>query len=200
VDFALRPRLYGVEHGGELVQRILDAFLATDADVLTKIDPDTSVRRRFSLMPSPAEHSIFGTVQSSGSNNVLSIQGGCIIVPRQAAIILASSALLSSDRLKPPALEWAVDQPTRARAASGLTSSDHTLGWACRELGLRFKDHPEVFSIYQPSLMDTITRRGIAVFHPRFEISHLGNPAFYFRGLRAAVKEAFTTPNDSNPN
>jgi hypothetical protein len=133
-------------------------------------------------------------------NRAPSIQGGCIIIPRRAAILLASSALLKSDRLKPPALEWAVDEATMARAASGLTSSDQTLGWACRELGLLCKDHPEVFSRYQPSLMDTITQRGVAVFHPRFEISHLANPVFYFSGLRAAVKEALTAPGDSRPN
>ena len=41
-------RLFGVEHGGAVVQRMLDAFLATDADILIKIDPDTDVRSPFS--------------------------------------------------------------------------------------------------------------------------------------------------------
>jgi hypothetical protein len=195
-SFSLRPRLYGVEHGGELVHRILEAFLATDADVLTKIDPDTSVRRRFTLMPPPTARSIYGTVQSAGSSRAPSIQGGCIIVPRQAAILLASSELLLSDRLKPPALEWAVDARTLARARFGLTSSDQTLGWACRELGLDCRHHPEVFSRYRPSLMDAVTQRGVAVFHPRFEIGHLANPEFYFSGLRAAVAEALTGRGD----
>lgn len=195
-DYSLRRRLYGVEHGGELVQRILEAFLTTDADVLTKIDPDTSVRRRFTLMPPPTDRSIYGTVQSAGSNRAASIQGGCIIVPRQAAILLASSELLLSDRLKPPALEWAVDARTMARARSGLTSSDQTLGWACRELGLDCRHHPEVFSRYRPSLMDAVTQRGVAVFHPRFEIGHLANADFYFSGLRAAVAEALTGRGD----
>jgi hypothetical protein len=195
-EFRLRSRLYGVEHGGALVQNLLEAFLSTDADILIKIDPDTDVRRRLSLLPSPTDSSIFGTVQSAGSTRALSIQGGCIVVPRAAAMVLAGSGLLNSERLKPPALEWTLDATSRARAASGLTSSDQTLGWACRELGVPCKDHPEVCSGYQPSLMDTITARRVAVFHPRFEMKHLVDPAFYFSGLRTAVRDALRTRED----
>ena len=194
--FTLRPRLYGVEHGGELVQKTLEAFLFTYADVLIKIDPDTNVRRRFSRMPSRIDSSIYGTVESagSGSNRITTIQGGCIVIPRQAAVLLASSSLLKSDRLRPPALEWAVDEVSIARAACGLTSSDQTLGWACRELGLLCKDHPEVFSRYRPSLVDTVTEGPVAVSHPRFEIGQLIEPNFYFSGFRAAVRDAMRKP------
>jgi hypothetical protein len=191
VSFTQRPRLYGVEHGGELVQKILESFLATEADILVKIDPDTDIRRRFSILPSPLDAAIYGTVESAGSssNRMTSIQGGCIIVPRQAAIRLAASGLLASERLKPPMLEWAIDDESRARAASGLTSSDRTLGWACRQLGIACKDHPEVFSRYGPSLVDSLTVGPMAVSHPRFEIGQLANSDFYFSGLRTAVRQ-----------
>ena len=197
-EYSLQPRLYGVEHGGELVQRILNAFLDTGAEVLLKIDPDTNVRRRFTVMPAPTERAVYGTVQSIGSTHV-SIQGGCMIVPRQAATLLVSSALLLSDRLKPPALEWAVDATAKARARSGLSSSDQTLGWACRELCLSCRNHPEVFSRYRPSLMDTVTQRRVAVYHPRFEIAHIANPDFYFSGLRHALRNALTARDDISP-
>ena len=107
--YTLRPRLFCVEYGGESVHQMLEAFAATDADVVIKIDPDTNIRRRFSLMPRPTDSSIYGTVQSSGigTDRLTSIQGGCIIVPRRAAALLLSSALLKSERLKPPALAWA---------------------------------------------------------------------------------------------
>jgi hypothetical protein len=182
VSSALRLRLFGVEHGGEVVQRMFEAFLKTDADILVKIDPDTDLRRRFSAMPRPSDSSIYGTVQSAGpeSNLIRSIQGGCIIVPRHAAILLARSALLESDRLKPPALEWAVDEVLLARARSGLTSYDWTLGWACRELDLSAKNHPEVYSLHRAHLIDAVAKRGAAVSHPRFEIKQLMNPGFYF--------------------
>ena len=196
VEFSLRPRLYGVEHGGALVQRLLEAFLSTDADILIKIDPDTDVRRRLSLMPEPMEASIYGTVQSAESKRGPSIQGGCIIVPRRAATLLAGSALLMSERLKPPLLEWAVDDTARARVASGLTSSDQTLGWACRQLALPCKDHPEVCSRYRPSLMDSVTACRLAVFHPRLQMRHLVDPGFYFSGLRAALGEALRKRED----
>ena len=182
-DFLLRSRLMGVEQGGEPVQKMLDAFLRSDAHILIKIDPDTNLRRRFSVMPPPGDSSLYGSPQSAGpeSNCIRSIQGGCIIVPRQAAVLLAGSSLLESERLKPPTLDWAVDEVLLARAQSGLTSYDWTLGWACRELGLLSRNHPEVFSRHQPSLIAAATRRRVAVFHPRFEIEQLTSPAFYFR-------------------
>jgi hypothetical protein len=192
VGFMLRPRLFGVEQGGEPVQKMLEEFLTTDADLLIKIDPDTHIRRRFSRLPSRGDSSLYGTPQSQGSesNRIISLQGGCIIVPREAAIVLASSAILQSERLKPPALEWTVAGTLVARAASGLTSYDWTLGWACRELGLRSRRHPEVFSRYRPSLVDCVRDLGAAVSHPRFEIKQLTRPGFYFNcGHRRPPRE-----------
>jgi hypothetical protein len=189
--FHYRARLFGVEHGGEPVREMLDAFLRTDADILFKIDPDTHLRRRFSVMPSPGSPSVFGTVQSAGSgpNRMHGIQGGCMVIPRHAAALLSGSGLLASARLKPPALEWIVDRVCADRAASGLTSYDWTLAWACRELGLSSKNHPEVFSRELPSLIDTLTDRGMAVSHPRFDTRQLSRQSFYFRGLRMAVRD-----------
>jgi hypothetical protein len=196
VGFMLRPRLFGVEQGGEPVQKMLEVFLATDADLVIKIDPDTHIRRRFSHMPSARDSSLYGTPQSQGSesNRIISLQGGCIIVPREAAIVLASSVILKSERLKPPALEWTVADGLIARAASGLTSYDWTLGWACRELGLRSRRHPEVFSRYQPSLIDCLRDRGAAVSHPRFEMKQLARPAFYFNCGWAHLPESDDPP------
>jgi hypothetical protein len=198
--FALRSRLFGVEQGGEPVQKMLEAFLTTDADILIKIDPDTNIRRRFSFMPTPTDSSLYGTVQSIGteSNRIFSIQGGCIIIPRQAAVLLVSSSLLKSERLKPPALEWALNKLTIDRAASGLTSHDWTLGWACRELGLLCKDHREVYSNYRPRLIDTMRKHRAAVSHPRFEIKQLTNPVFYqwFGPLRRAASKVLGAGRD----
>jgi len=194
VEFALRARLMGVEHGGEPIQKMLEAFLETDADILIKIDPDTSLRRRFSHMPAPTDPSSYGTVQWSGpeSNRIFSIQGGCIIIPRQAAVLLVDSSLLKSERLKPPTLEWAVSKMSIGRASSGLTSHDWTLGWSCRELGLLSKTHPEVFSKYRPRLIDAMRKRRSAVAHPRFEIRQLTSRGFYeFLGpLRRTIRKA----------
>jgi hypothetical protein len=179
--FTLGERLFGVERGGAVVQRMLSAFLATDADVLIKIDPDTDVRSRFVSMPAPSNAAIYGTVQTArdGARALASIQGGCIVVPRQAAVVLTDGALLTSDRLRPPRLEWAVNAFSRARAASGLTSYDWTLGWACRELGLPAADHSEVFSRFRPNVFDTLSFRRAAVVHPRFEWQQVLGPVFY---------------------
>jgi hypothetical protein len=180
-EFTLRQRLMTVAHGGAPVQHMLDAFLRATGTVLIKIDPDTDVRRRFSVMPSEDDPSIYGTVQSSGpaSNRLTSIQGGCIIIPRRAAVALASSALLTSERLRSPALEWVINEVLVTRARNGLTSYDWTLGWACRELGILSKDHPEVFSRYRARLVDLRRHRHQAVAHPRFELRQLFSPGFY---------------------
>jgi hypothetical protein len=180
-EFTLRQRLMTVEHGGAPVQQMLEAFLAAAGAVLIKIDPDTDVRRRFSVMPAEDDPSVYGTVQSSGpaSNRLISIQGGCIIIPRRAAAELASSTLLTSERLRPPALEWAINEVLVTRARDGLTSYDWSLGWACRELGLLSKDHPEVFSRYQARLVNLRRHRHQAVAHPRFELRQLFRPGFY---------------------
>jgi hypothetical protein len=180
-EYTLGERLFGVEHGGAAVQRMLDRFRATDADILIKIDPDTDVRRRFTSMPDPSEAAVYGTVQSAGAgaNRLSSIQGGCIVVPRRAADVLAASALLLSDRLRPPAIAWAVNAYSRARAAAGLTSYDWTIGWACRELGLPSRNHPEVFSRYRPNVFDQVSFRRAVVVHPRFEWAQVLDPIFY---------------------
>ncbi len=196
VEFEFRPRLIGVEHGGEVVQWMLEAFLRTDSDLLIKVDPDTDVRRRFALVPPSSDSSIYGTVQSAhvDGDSVTSIQGGCIMVPRAAAKAIAMSSLLLSERLKPPAVEWAVGRESRDRARAGLTSYDWTIGWICRNLRLPVKDHPEVFCRHKPSLIDLVLNRRAAVTHPRFELQQFLIGDFYFRGLRTALRDALTGP------
>ena len=157
VPFESRSRMFGVEHGGLGAHDMLERFLQSSASVLIKIDPDTDLRRPLSRLPPSGERALYGTVQQADGGGLTSIQGGCILIPRAAAQAIVESGLLESDRLKPPACEWAVDPEGRARAAAGLTSYDWTLGWACRELGIPSRDHPEVFSRYQPGLMDTLT-------------------------------------------
>lgn len=180
-SFTLGVRLFGVEQGGAVVQRMLDVCLATAADILIKIDPDTDLRSRVTVMPDPSSAAIYGTVQVSreGANLLASIQGGCTVIPRHAAVLLASSGLLTSARLRPPALEWAVNAFSRARAAGGLTSYDWTLGWACRELGLPVRHHPEIFSRFRPNLFDLPSSRRAAVVHPRFAWAQIRDPLFY---------------------
>jgi hypothetical protein len=186
-EFRLGARLFGVEHGGEIVQRMLEAFLAHDADVLIKIDPDTVVRRQLTLAPAAGSRAIAGTIETSHTTGRDFIQGGCIVIPRRSASEIVASRLLQSDRLKPPQLEWVVGEMSKARAASGLTSIDQTLGWACRQVGIACVNHPEVFSRYRPSLVDLITSQRLPIYHPRFELRHLADANFYFSGIRDAI-------------
>lgn len=199
VGFRLGARLFAVEHGGEIVQRMLDEFLARDADILIKIDPDTALRRGFTRMPPAGARAIFGTIGTNETGDCEFIQGGCMIVPRRVAEEVTARRLLVSDRLKPPALEWAASAISTTRAAAGLTSIDQTFGWACRELAIPCVNHPEVFSRYLPSLVDLVTSLRLAVYHPRFERRDLARSNFYFGGIRSTIRRAWQRDQSATP-
>ena len=50
-DFISGERLYPVENGGRMLQRMLDTFLEQPSSYLMKLDTDTRIHRRFRFMP-----------------------------------------------------------------------------------------------------------------------------------------------------
>jgi hypothetical protein len=151
--------LYALENGGRVVQVHLEAFLQTDARWWFKIDPDTVVRRAFADLPT--ETCCFGTVQ--GGNPGPSLQGGCIGGTRGAARRLASG-LLGSPAILDPGATWGRGNPhVLARARNGLVSFDFIHAWACRELGIPLRDHPEIRSEWKRPPDDA---ERYAVTHP----------------------------------
>src|SRR5258708_17052013 len=60
-DFRGEQRLFGIEHGGAVIERMLVLFLEKPTRYLLKIDPDTVIHRRFQYLP--LRRGLFGTLQ-----------------------------------------------------------------------------------------------------------------------------------------
>lgn len=162
-------RLFGVEHGGEIVHRFLDRYLAAPSDFLVKVDGDTRINRRFWYLPKTKRPLLMGKRQTAGNGNedLVSVQGGCIAMNHAAASLMHNSKLFLDARLKPPTLAWArPGTPQELRAKKGLTSHDWTIGWVCKELKIRIYDHPEIASYWKVLHIDS--RRDCLFDHRKF--------------------------------
>src|SRR6185295_12164727 len=99
VDFRRESRLFPIENGGAVIERMLALFLERPTRYLFKIDPDTLIHRRFKYLP--ARSGLFGTLQTE--QETPSIQGGCMGFTRDAAEQILQSKMLRDERLKEPA-------------------------------------------------------------------------------------------------
>ena len=136
-------RLYPVANGGLVVERHLEAFIASGCAWWFKVDPDTVAWRPLHHLPEGA--CFFGSIQAGGAGP--SLQGGCIGGTRAAAVALLASGALRSPSLLDPEASWARGNPAvRARVDAGLVSFEFVHAWACREAGIELRDHPEIRS------------------------------------------------------
>ena len=125
------------------MQEHLDTALEGSARWWFKVDPDTVVRRAFTRLP--ADECFFGTIQGGAPGP--SLQGGCIGGTRAAVERLATSRVLLSPKLSDFASTWARGNPNLLdRGRAGFVSFDFVHAWACRELGIVLRDHPEIRS------------------------------------------------------
>lgn len=162
-------RLFGVEHGGMVVQRMLELFLAGPGDFLVKVDADTDVKGKIVPLPSPDEPYIGGRVQSDSI--IRSIQGGCIIISRAACTLFVDSEILCGEELKPPALSWARSANPLFRAhVMRLTSHDWVIGYAAQKLNVPVSEHPRVLSFAGAIPIEQYKRYySASVVHPRMK-------------------------------
>ena len=161
-------RLYGVEHGGRMVQRMFEVFLEKPSDFLLKIDTDTRVHRRFRYLP--GGHAIYGTLEwvTAGCGTTLefpNVQGGCAVFALEAARRIADSGILLSDELLDYAATYADTRDIIDRARdTGIISTDHVTRWACRRLAIMPVEFEEVRSLYRGTFGKN--GDGFAVTHP----------------------------------
>src|SRR5947209_3321337 len=90
VDLRRELRLFGIENGGAVIERMLVLFLEKPTRYLLKIDPDTVIHRRFRYLP--VRSGLFGTLQTE--QETPSIQGGCMGFTRDAAEQILQSKML----------------------------------------------------------------------------------------------------------
>ena len=139
-DIEVRPieRLHAVGCGGLIVERHLEAFIASGCAWWFKVDPDTVAWRPLHHLPEDV--CFFGSLQEGESGP--SLQGGWIGGPRTAAAALLESGARRSPLLLAPEASWARDHPNlAARVRFGLVHA-----WACRAAGIELRDHPEIRS------------------------------------------------------
>src|SRR2546428_4981019 len=99
VEFHGELRLFGIENGGAVIERMLELFLERPTRYLFKIDPDTVIHRRFKYLP--GRSGVFGTLQCE--EETPSVQGGCMGFSRDSADRILQSRMLRDGRLKEPA-------------------------------------------------------------------------------------------------
>lgn len=168
VDFHCEERLFGIENGGAIIERMLELFFAKPTSYLFKIDPDTVIHRRFRYLP--VRSGLFGTLQCE--RETPSIQGGCLGFTRDAAEQILQSEMLRDSRLREPE-KFISDSPYFFRMAHranrcGLASFDWILPWIARELGISLYRFDEVNSGWQQPPPDPDQR--YAVSHPRASV------------------------------
>src|ERR1051325_4483213 len=96
VEFHQESRLFGIENGGAIIERMLELFLERPTRYLFKIDPDTVIHRRCKYLQ--VRSGVFGTLQCE--TETPSIQGGCMGFTRDAAEQILKSGRLRDSRLK----------------------------------------------------------------------------------------------------
>jgi hypothetical protein len=165
VDFRAESRLFGIENGGAVIERMLVIFLERPTRYLFKIDPDTVVHRRFKYLP--VRSGLFGTLQLE--HVTPSVQGGCMGFTRDAAEQILQSEMLRDRRLREPS-KFINDSPYFVRMAHraqrcGLASFDWMVPWVASELGIPLYSFDEVNSGWRQAPPNPDQR--YAVSHPR---------------------------------
>jgi hypothetical protein len=165
VDFRQESRLFTIENGGAVIERMLVLFLEKPSRYLFKIDPDTVIHRRFKYLP--VRDGLFGTIQTAPESP--SIQGGCMGFTRNAAERILRSGMLRDPRLSKPA-SFLTDSAYFVRMTSrvehcGLASFDWIVPWIASELGIPIYKFDEVNSGWLQAPGNPDLR--YAVTHPR---------------------------------
>jgi LPS sulfotransferase NodH len=172
-DYYQGERLYALEHGGKMLQRMLNSYLSGPGDWLIKIDTDTRIDRRFKHLPE--DRAVYGCLLRQGPP-----QGGCVILPRAVAEELRDSRLFLSPLLKDPAGSWG--EPMHKGfleeriSATGCIGFEWTLFWACQKLGIPVLPHPEIHATWKQGHANTDYR--FAVVHPD-KFIHIKDPAIH---------------------
>ena len=163
-------RLYRLECGSLITQRMIDTYLADSGEYLVKFDTDTRFFRSFNTEPLGAASGCIW-----GSYGFRYLQGGCRLFSRSCAEQIDRSGILKGSRYD-DLTAWCPLNAEDYYKDLGQVSDDFIVRDALLELGIEIIDYPEIFSagyIKRWRLMDiqTLTRvlnpnRRYAVTHP----------------------------------
>lgn len=168
-EFIAGERLYSLECGGAIVDRLLQIFLDGPGDVLVKFDTDTRFFRPFSVAP-PGDAS--GCIW--GAYGFRYLQGGCRLLTRTCVARAVTSGLLSGPRYRNLST-WCPPVAEAYYRTNGKVSEDFITRDLLIELDIDIHDHPEVFSVGNVKrwrAMDTQTMKRLVNSDRRFAVTH----------------------------
>lgn len=166
-EYVLGENLYGSEHGGRMLQRYLDLYLAAPARWMVRMDTDARIDRRFSRLPTA--DALYGTIgRRSGT-----VQGGCILLTDGAVRRLSDARVFLRPELADPAASWgrfSTPDNLRRKLSQGRIAYDKMLHWGCVEAGLPIRDFREIRSVWKSDdrfRRQVLAREGVhAIVHP----------------------------------
>ncbi|MFL6261013.1 MAG: hypothetical protein ACJ76Y_15005 [Thermoanaerobaculia bacterium] len=162
-------RLYKLDCGGEIVLRLLSAFLDGTGEILVKFDTDTRFFQPFS-MPPPGDAS--GCIW--GAYGFRYIQGGCRLLTRECVQKIINSELLSGRRYRELS-SWCPPVAEDFYKEAGRVSEDFITRDVLLELEIDICDHPEIFSagnVKRWRAMDPQTLKHVINTGRRFAVTH----------------------------
>lgn len=166
-EYVLGTNLYGVEHGGEIVHRILEAYMRAPARLLVRLDTDARVDRRFRYVPTAP--GLYGTISPSSRT----AQGGCVVLTHEAAAALHDRGVFRSEALLDPVTSWgtySLPENLARKVEKGSVSYDKVLHWGCVEAGVPVRPFPEILSLFKARPASAARRANetlrYAIVHP----------------------------------
>jgi hypothetical protein len=162
-------RLYRLECGSLITQRMIDIYLAGSGEYLVKFDTDTRFFRPLTIEPSGAASGCIW-----GSYGFRYLQGGCRLFSRSCAEQIDRSGILKGNRYK-DLTSWCPPTAEEEYKDLGQVSDDFIVRDALLELGIEIIDHPEIFSagyIKRWRLMDVQTLTRVLNSDKRYAITH----------------------------
>lgn len=162
-------RLYLLECGSLITQRMIDTYLADSGEYLVKFDTDTRFFRPFAIEP-PGKAS--GCIW--GSYGFRYLQGGCRLFSRGCAEKIDRSGILKGNRYN-DLTSWCPPTAEEEYKDLGQVSDDFIVRDALLELGIEIIDHPEIFSagyIKRWRFMDVQTLMRVLNSGQQYAVTH----------------------------
>jgi hypothetical protein len=170
-EYVLGDNLYSAEHGGRMIQRMLDLYAEKPAQGFVRLDSDARMDRPFAYWPQ--SDGVYGAIGKSGT-----AQGGCILMTHGAAEKLRLSEVFLSPRLQDGRASWgrySTKANLQKKIAQKRIAYDKVLHWGCVEAGVPVRPYDEIFSVWKPDASASAIIAGntgeYAVVHPTREMS-----------------------------